>query len=336
MKKNLNILFLLVLLIGLGLDAYAQEELPTACGGSIERYRVVGGQNSNFFWEVDPAVGEIYRYFNDSVDIKWYNIAGTRTITVTETNDFGCQGEPYSQTLMVTSPSIDIGFDAEICKGETHEFVAAGSTVTSYLWQDGETTGESFIASISGEYWVKVVDEYGCTNADTANLLVRDLPLVDLGNDTTLCGDGESVEFDVSDLNGNYEWSDGSINATYTAYTQAEDQLIWVKVTDEYGCVGEDTVFVRFCGTFEIPNAFTPNEDGSNDIWEIEELFQYPECTVDVYNRWGERVYHSKGYSEPWDGKDMKDKKLPMDSYYYVIDLRNDSEPLVGTVTIIR
>jgi len=335
LKKNLNILYLIVILIGLGLNSYAQE-LPTACGGSIERYRVVGSPNSDFDWVIDG--GEVYRYFNDSVDIQWYNIAGTRTITVTETNNYGCVGEPYSQTLVVTSPSIDIGLDEEYCFGvkDSYEFIAAGSPVTSYLWQDGETTGETFIATTSGEYWVKVVDEYGCTNADTANLLVRDLPLVDLGNDTTLCGEGESVEYDVSDLIGNYAWSDGSIDAYFTAYTQVEDQEIWVKVTDEFGCVGQDTVVVRFCGEFDIPNAFTPNEDGSNDVWEIEELFSFPESTIDVYNRWGESVFHSKGYSEPWNGTDMKNKKLPMDSYYYVIDLHNDAEPIVGTVTIIR
>lgn len=315
-----------------GLKSYAQ--LPNACGGSIERYRVEGSPNSNFDWIIDG--GEVLRYFNDSVDIQWYNIAGPRTITVIETNDYGCEGEPVSRSLLVTSPSIDIGLDVEFCFGESYEFITSGSPVTSYLWQDGETTGESFIASVSGEYWVKVVDEYGCTNADTATLLIRDLPLVDLGNDTTLCGEGESVEYDVSDLNGNYTWFDGSINASFTAYTQVEDQVIWVKITDEFGCVGQDTVVVRFCGEFEIPNAFTPNGDGSNDTWEIEELFSFPESTVDVYNRWGERVFYSKGYSEYWDGKNMKDKKLPMDSYYYVIDLHNDAEPIVGTVTIIR
>jgi len=48
---------------------------------------------------------------------------------------------------------------------------------------------------------------------------------------------------------------------------------------------------------------FSPNGDGINDTWNINTLsFQYPDCTVDVFNRYGQQLFHSEGYSKPWDG----------------------------------
>jgi gliding motility-associated-like protein len=322
-------------MLGLGLNGYAQEELPLACGGSIERYGVVGDNgNSVFFWEVTG--GTIINNYNDSVDIQWTSVDGLRTITVTETNLFGCEGEPYSQELMVSSPFVDLGGDAEVCAGETYEFYASADEISSYLWQDG-SSGETFIASEEGDYWVRVTDEYGCVSTDTAGLTVHPLPEVDLGPDTTLTAEDQYITFDVSEYGTFYEWFDGSNASTFTAYTQLETQEIWVEVTDEYGCIGADTVSIEF-GKYTIPTAFTPNNDGHNDVWKIDFLFAFKNVTIDVYNRWGERVFHADGYSSEkyWDGTDEKGKKLPMDAYYYVIDLNNGETPQVGHVTIIR
>lgn len=325
-------------MLGLGLKGYAQEQdtIPVACGGETVRYGVVGDNgNSVFIWEVTG--GTIIENYNDSVDVQWTSVDGMRTITVTETNLYGCEGEPYSQELLVSSPFVDLGLDAEICADTSYEFIASGDEVSSYLWKDG-SAGETFIASEEDDYWVRVTDEYGCAASDTAGLIVHDLPDVDLGPDTTLFGPDESITFDVSEYGTSYDWFDGSISPTYTAYTQTETQEIWVKVTDENECIGSDTVYVEFGGDLVIPTAFTPNNDGYNDVWKIESLFVFEEVTVDVYNRWGERVFHSDGYSSDkfWDGTDERGKKLPMDAYYYVIDLHNGETPKVGTVTIIR
>jgi len=84
-----------------------------------------------------------------------------------------------------------------------------------------------------------------------------------------------------------------------------------------------------------IPNAFTPNGDGINDLWDIAALAYYQNCTVDIYNRYGGLVYHSKGYSKAWDGT-YNGNRLPVATYYYVIDLGDKSPKLSGYVTLIR
>jgi gliding motility-associated-like protein len=334
LNKILSFLFFLVILPGL--NSYAQT-LPVACGDGIVKYGVIGDNgNSTFNWEVTG--GTIVNNYNDSILVKWNDVAGMHYLKVTENNIYGCVGEQIVDSVIVTIPFVDVGLDAEICEGQSHTFeVDASSDVTSYLWEDG-SSGETFIATASGEYWVRVQDTYGCSAFDTASLIAHALPTVDLGPDTTLSDDISSILFDVYNDGAIYDWFNGDISSSYTAYAQTLDQEIWVNVTSEFGCVASDTVVVRSFGEIEIPTAYTPNDDGINDLWEIEQLFVFDKVTIDVYNRWGERVFHSDGYSADkyWNGTNASGKKLPMDAYYYVIDLHNDEEPIVGTVTIIR
>lgn len=84
-----------------------------------------------------------------------------------------------------------------------------------------------------------------------------------------------------------------------------------------------------------IPNAFTPNNDGINDTWNIKNLDQYPNNTVDIFNRYGQKIYSSINYGIPWDGT-FKGKNLPSGTYYYVIDLKNGNKTLSGYVALIR
>ena len=84
-----------------------------------------------------------------------------------------------------------------------------------------------------------------------------------------------------------------------------------------------------------IPNAFTPNGDGINDLWDISALQAYPGCTIAIYNRYGALVYNSVNYPKAWDGT-VNGKKLAAGTYYYVIDLKNGKKPIAGSVTILR
>ena len=87
--------------------------------------------------------------------------------------------------------------------------------------------------------------------------------------------------------------------------------------------------------TLAIPNTFTPNNDDINDTWNIPFLNTYTDCFVDIYNRYGAKIYSSIGYAVPWDGR-YKGANLPIGTYYYIINLHNSSPVLSGSVTIIR
>jgi len=96
-----------------------------------------------------------------------------------------------------------------------------------------------------------------------------------------------------------------------------------------------DKVLVRLLKQIKVPNAFSPNNDGINDKWEILYLESYPGCEVEVFNRYGQPIYRSIGYNTPWDGT-FKGTPLPVGTYYWIINPKNGRKALNGSVTIIR
>jgi gliding motility-associated-like protein len=96
-------------------------------------------------------------------------------------------------------------------------------------------------------------------------------------------------------------------------------------------------IIVNTCNEYgDFPNMITPNEDGQNDVWVLDNLNSiYPDCVVRIFNRWGNIVFESEGYLDNWDGT-HKGERLPMGTYYYTIDL-NDAEGSVlkGYVSIV-
>lgn len=85
----------------------------------------------------------------------------------------------------------------------------------------------------------------------------------------------------------------------------------------------------------KIPNAFTPNGDGVNDQWLIEGIHLFPDAKINVFNRWGQIIYSSRGNGEPWDGT-LNNNQLPSGTYFYTIELDSNNEPYTGLVTIVR
>jgi len=84
-----------------------------------------------------------------------------------------------------------------------------------------------------------------------------------------------------------------------------------------------------------IPNTFTPNGDGINDTWDIQKINDYPNCTVQVFSRYGQIVFQSTGYGSPWDGA-YKGSPVPVGTYYYIINLNAGVPLLSGFVAVIR
>ncbi|MCC8423439.1 MBG domain-containing protein [Mucilaginibacter sp. UR6-11] len=84
-----------------------------------------------------------------------------------------------------------------------------------------------------------------------------------------------------------------------------------------------------------VTNTFTPNGDGVNDTWDIQNIAQYPECTVEIFSRYGNKVFYSLGYPNPWNGQ-YNGAALPVGTYYYIIKFNADTKSITGNLTIIR
>lgn len=88
---------------------------------------------------------------------------------------------------------------------------------------------------------------------------------------------------------------------------------------------------------FKAVNVFTPDNDGTNDYWEIEDAYLYRDCKIIIYNHIGETVFSSTGYDQKWDGTSSKAEPLPVDTYYYVVTCPNCKDcNATGFISIVR
>jgi len=112
--------------------------------------------------------------------------------------------------------------------------------------------------------------------------------------------------------------------------------MYYVKATTSNGCIILDSTNIIVNEPPIVPpNIFSPNKDGINDTWDIPLLRFFPECTVDIYNRYGQALFHSTGYQTAWDGR-FNGKILPIGTYYYLIKLKPARSALSGSISIIQ
>lgn len=231
------------------------------------------------------------------------------------------------------STPVNLGSDTVICTN-TPLLLDPSISNSTYVWQDN-SIDSTYLVTNPGTYSV-FVNTPNCWSYDTINIGTKPLPLLQLGNDTNLrqC---ESLRLDVSAPNATYYWKDGSTNSTYTISEQGN---YWVKITSD-GCSNVDSINVGLqdcdCSP-QIPNVFTPNEDGINDKWIITQYNCIFQLDVSIYNRYGTLIYHSENYNNDWDGT-YHNKPCTEGTYYYLIKSSNpDPKEQVykGYVSILR
>lgn len=126
----------------------------------------------------------------------------------------------------------------------------------------------------------------------------------------------------------NREYQQDLINITSGTYS--------IVVTDFNNCSSSASYTLETSvETIEAVDAFTPNGDGVNEDWKINNIEKFTDCEITIFNQWGNIVFESTGYDEPWDGT-SGGNKLAAAVYYYIIDLKDGSDPKSGSITLIR
>ncbi|MFW5752264.1 MAG: gliding motility-associated C-terminal domain-containing protein, partial [bacterium] len=123
---------------------------------------------------------------------------------------------------------------------------------------------------------------------------------------------------------------------TFTPVSDQQQYQYLFTVTSTQGCEFSDSLDILVLTDVMVPSGFSPNDDGFNDEWEISVARILP-VTVEVFNRWGERVFYSEQYDTKWDGT-FKGKPLPVGTYYFVIKVKVKGKEQVytGPITIVR
>lgn len=239
---------------------------------------------------------------------------------------------------------LDYSIEHNVCSSDTigRITVKFDNQDLTYEWSN-EASTTSISNLVGGNYTLTVTDTVGCTWDTTfvvnpgTTILASFTDLFDpcslLSTDPTLT---------VNPAGGiepyTFLWNDGSEDQEVLIENIGEYE---VTITDSVGCsntffyiVKGDPIGGNVC--FKIPNAFSPNNDGFNDTWEILGIEQFPLAEVQVFDRWGKIVLDTKNYESDWDGT-IDGNELEMGSYMYIVNLNSPKASVFkGIVSIKR
>ncbi|BAV04036.1 gliding motility-associated C-terminal domain-containing protein [Filimonas lacunae] len=284
-----------------------------------------------------------------------YTAAGDYAVGLKVTSAYGCSDSTGKQFAAFYNKPVAAFTVSEqaFCQGRSVRFTsistAENSTVSKWSWLFGDNTSSSLANAVkkyndTGHYVVqlKVTSAAGCvSDVVSQTLTVYRQPVIDAGPSFEV-NEGTTVTFSpvVNDsVRVSFQWQPAALlnNATLLrpSYLVTDDVSFVLTATGmEGGCTAEDSLTVKVLRPVIIPNVFTPNGDGINDVWDIKNLASYPHCTVSIFNRYGQLLYATTGYGTPWNGL-VKGERLPVGTYYYVIDLKNGSGKKTGSLTIL-
>ncbi len=253
-----------------------------------------------------------------------------------------CFYEAFFDIPQPDSIIIEYVFEVVSCQGGDNGAidvtVTGGNTGPSnYNWSNGATT-EDVTGLPAGVYDMVYTDSKGCSDSITVEVVEPDTIKITFDHIEISCADqadGIAYAFPTGGNGGfTYQWSNGEIESMNT---DLSNEWYSVVVTDILGCTEQDSVFITKNDIdCVIPvNTFTPNDDDYNDTWVIDNLYLYPEMELQIFNRWGNLIHTQKGEYEPWDGT-HNGNKLPSETYYYILVLGPNNEPITGNITIVR
>ena len=307
------------------------------CAGDSLPLRANQGANLTYAWYRDNVAQS-----NPSIASNFIRTGGIYSVQVKDTIT-GCFRR--SDTLrVVVNPVPEVLFDSIplIC-GQEDARLALVATPSGGVFTGRGVEGNTFDARQAGGGSHPITYRYqtptGCSATATRTAQVLPAPRAMLGvGKTILQGDSLLIRSSVTE-GAAYAWSppQGLNDPTLAQPTASPEQSTTyrLRVTATNGCFSESEIRIEVLPLVKIPNGFTPNGDGTNDTWEIENSEAYADCEVTIFNRWGNKVYASTGYNNDWDGR-FDNEELPAATYYYVIKLHPELPVKSGSVTIFR
>ncbi|MFH0895300.1 MAG: gliding motility-associated C-terminal domain-containing protein [Bacteroidota bacterium] len=264
---------------------------PVICAGGSATLTASGG--TTYAWNTGATTNPII-----------VSPATTTTYSVTGTTS-GCSGSSTCVVTVNQIPVPTITGDTLVCSGSTTILTATGGT--TYLWSTSATTASITVNPLTVTTYTVTVSNGPCYATEDITVSTLPNPTANAGNDTTITL-GASAQ--LSGSGGvTYAWSP----ATGLSCTDCANPVATPSVTTTYtlvvtganGCTHADIVIVSVeiqCGEVFIPNAFSPNNDGQNDLECV-----FGNCITEIrfaiFDRWGEKVFETTDPVICWDGK---------------------------------
>ncbi|MFT3884699.1 MAG: gliding motility-associated C-terminal domain-containing protein [Flavobacteriales bacterium] len=276
-------------------------------------------------------------------------LPGVYDVTVTDANS-------CTTTLQVTVGALnsvvaDAGPAFNDCAGMPITLDGSNSQgATAYQWTDGDNNvvGTGAVVQVGGlppgiHTFTLTVSDGPCSATDDVQVTIFPSPVADAGPDQSVFVQGTVTlgGQPSGPLGSTFAWAPDSLldhaDAANPAATVHRTTWFVLTVVGPDGCVDTDSVLVTVIPEVKVPSGFSPNGDGYNDTWQLDFIDLFPDCEVEIFNRWGEPLFKSVGYRTPWDGR-YKNGFVPVGTYYYAINLNDPRFPeaLTGPLTVIR
>jgi gliding motility-associated-like protein len=271
---------------------------------------------------------------------EWSTGATNQSIAIRDSNTYwvkvtGASGCWTIDSLHLTNYPLPVLLANELevlCKDSEH-IVSADPDMKSYLWQDGSTHA-SLKVKAPGTYYMKATDKFGCNHIDSVKVIEKPRPEILTQTFYEICEPDFYIETGTTYTS--YLWEDGS---TLPNRHVRDYGIYGLTVTDSNECTNAAMIEVkRLCvPAVEVPNVFSPNGDGINDV--IIPTYKYIlETDLSIYNRWGQLLFQTNDITKSWDGASPNGGGEP-GVYYFVLKCTgNEYQKFekTGTITLIR
>lgn len=270
------------------------------------------------------------------------SMSGTYSVKVT--NAAGCEETAEINISVIVPPIPEIAAIAPICKGSPVMLQASGGTTFRWLPAEGISDlniNNPTVTPLKTTKYTVFVGNGTCERSTEITVVVLLDPLADAGEDKKILK-GKSTT-----LNGSR--SGDEVTYFWTPATYLDDPLklnpvasppvsttYTLNVVSRNGCTTSTAeVFVKVYDKLIVPNVFSPNGDGINDLWNITAIDTYVAPKVKIMDRNGHLVYQSANYTRAWDGR-YQNHEVPVGVYYYIINLAPGLAPITGAITLLR
>ncbi|WP_181369524.1 T9SS type B sorting domain-containing protein [Flavobacterium album] len=254
-------------------------------------------------------------------------ITGDRTFYAEAVNN-GCTSATREAVNVIYHflPTLGPDEDVLFCEGGNVD-LDAGVTGVTYLWSTTETT-KTITISAAGTYSVVVTTPDGCTASKEFTASMRTAPDIS----TVIVRSADALVVMVGNDPENYEYSlDNGPYQNSPNFYDLRNGYHTVSVVSNSGC-GEDTYTFL---VFVIPKFFTPNGDSINEEFTLQGMNQFPEITVDIFDRYGKLITVLNRRNRGWDGT-FNGHRLPATDYWYVIKLNDITPEIKGHFSLLR
>ena len=282
------------------------SSVPQACASQIDGSATVTATGG--------TVPYTYLWSNQATTASINNIsAGNYLVTVTDAHLCSYSDSAVVSLLsqMTYARSDSQPFCAPLADGSIFITGTSGGTPPYTFSWNNQQGGPSLTNLVAGLYYLVITDSRGCTVQDSFNLQYQYSITVTTGPSVSIAlGDSTELVATSNILSGvAYTWSPmeglGCSTCENTSAQPVRNTLYYINVTDSNGCYANDSVLVTVVPNYNlfIPNCFTPNGDGNNDFFQ---MFGNKKAIIfweiEVFNRWGEKVFQSNDINFGWDG----------------------------------